>query len=300
MTALIPHGDGRQGRASAARLGRGASSSSGRARSCSPPAASRPTRRRAMYLGPNWDVAKVRGTPYNTGEVLQLRARRRRAAATATGAAATRSPWDAAAPPTGDRELTNLLSKQSLSAGIVVNRDGERFLDEGADFRNYTYAKYGAEILKPAGRGRLPALRRQDRAAAAQGRVRLARRLPRRRPRRVAELADALGHRSRPARPHGQRVQRRRRRRPVRPRGQGRQAHARHRAAEVELGTAARRAALPWLRRHLRDHFHLRRRARRRPTPACSTAAASRSPACTRPASSSAACSSTTTPAARG
>jgi tricarballylate dehydrogenase len=32
--------------------------------------------------------------------------------------------------------------------GIVVNADGERFLDEGADFRNYTYAKYGAEVLR--------------------------------------------------------------------------------------------------------------------------------------------------------
>src|SRR3954454_4647794 len=27
-------------------------------------------RLRAAYLGPNWDVAKVRGTPHNTGEVL--------------------------------------------------------------------------------------------------------------------------------------------------------------------------------------------------------------------------------------
>ena len=30
----------------------------------------------------------------------------------------------------------------------MVNADGERFLDEGADFRNYTYAKYGAEVLR--------------------------------------------------------------------------------------------------------------------------------------------------------
>lgn len=27
---------------------------------------------RAAYLGPQWDVAKVRGTPYNTGEVLRM------------------------------------------------------------------------------------------------------------------------------------------------------------------------------------------------------------------------------------
>jgi tricarballylate dehydrogenase len=29
-----------------------------------------------------------------------------------------------------------------------VNIHGDRFLDEGADFRNYTYARYGREILK--------------------------------------------------------------------------------------------------------------------------------------------------------
>jgi len=29
-----------------------------------------------------------------------------------------------------------------------VNLEGKRFLDEGADFRNYTYAKYGALILR--------------------------------------------------------------------------------------------------------------------------------------------------------
>jgi tricarballylate dehydrogenase len=32
-----------------------------------------------------------------------------------------------------------------------VNARGERFLDEGADFRNYTYAKYGREILAQPG-----------------------------------------------------------------------------------------------------------------------------------------------------
>ena len=55
------------------------------------------------------------------------------------------------APPTGERGLTNLYSKQSYSIGIVVNAEGRRFLDEGADFRNYTYARYGAEILRQPG-----------------------------------------------------------------------------------------------------------------------------------------------------
>ena len=102
---------------------------------------------RAAYLGPGGDVAKVRGTPYNTGEVLS--------AAIAHGAqpyghwsGCHAIQWDAQAPPTGDRELTNRYSRQSYPHGIVVNVRGERFLDEGADFRNYTYAKYGAEVLR--------------------------------------------------------------------------------------------------------------------------------------------------------
>ncbi len=33
----------------------------------------------------------------------------------------------------------------------MVNATGERFVDEGADFRNYTYAKYGAAILEQPG-----------------------------------------------------------------------------------------------------------------------------------------------------
>jgi tricarballylate dehydrogenase len=104
-------------------------------------------RLRAAYLGPNWDVAKVRGTPHNTGEVLE--------AALAHGAQAYGHwsgchaiQWDADAPATGDRELTNRFSRQSYPVGLVVNARGERFLDEGADFRNYTYARYGAEVLR--------------------------------------------------------------------------------------------------------------------------------------------------------
>jgi tricarballylate dehydrogenase len=35
--------------------------------------------------------------------------------------------------------------------GIMINADGKRFCDEGADFRNYTYAKYGRVILAQPG-----------------------------------------------------------------------------------------------------------------------------------------------------
>ena len=106
--------------------------------------------RRAAYLGPNWDVAKVRGTPYNTGEVLQM-ALDAGAQPYGNWSGCHAIQWDAGAPPSGDREIAHRFSKQSYPIGIVVNRNAARFLDEGADFRNYTYAKYGAEILKQPG-----------------------------------------------------------------------------------------------------------------------------------------------------
>ncbi len=105
---------------------------------------------RRQYLGEGWQRAKVRGTPLNDGRMLR--------AAIDVGAAragdwstAHSVAWDAGAPPTGDRALTNQLTRQSYPLGIVVNRHGRRFIDEGADFRNYTYARYGADILRQPG-----------------------------------------------------------------------------------------------------------------------------------------------------
>jgi tricarballylate dehydrogenase len=106
---------------------------------------------RAEHMGPQWRHAKVRGTPHNTGEVLRaaLDIGAQRAGDWASAHAVA---WDVTGDDdAGDRELTNLLTKQSYPIGIVVNRDGARFLDEGADFRNYTYAKYGKRILDQPG-----------------------------------------------------------------------------------------------------------------------------------------------------
>ncbi|MFJ6418617.1 FAD-dependent tricarballylate dehydrogenase TcuA [Paeniglutamicibacter sp. NPDC091659] len=106
---------------------------------------------RREHLGEGWENAKVRGTPYNTGDMI--------AAALAIGAAKGGDwgtchsvQWDAfTARNESNRELTNRLTRQSYPLGVIVNTEGKRFLDEGADFRNYTYAKYGKEILKQPG-----------------------------------------------------------------------------------------------------------------------------------------------------
>jgi tricarballylate dehydrogenase len=106
--------------------------------------------RRAAYLGAGWDLARVRGTPYDTGDPLFL-AIDAGAATAGHWSGCHAIAWDAAAPDHGDRVLTNRFSRQSYPFGLIVNRDGERFVDEGADFRNYTYAKYGAEIMRQPG-----------------------------------------------------------------------------------------------------------------------------------------------------
>ena len=186
--------------------------------------------------------------------------------------------WDADAPPTGDREITNRFSRQSYPVGIVVNRRGERFLDEGEDFRNYTYAKFGAEVLEQPRRHRGAGLRRAtvgllrtiDYEAPGAARVDAPTRSASS-PTGSASTARASSARSRRSTPRSGRR--------VRPVGQGRQAHRGHRAAEVELGAADRRAAVHRLPHHVRDHVHVRRRARRRRRARARRAAGGRSPA---------------------
>lgn len=106
---------------------------------------------RERYLGTGWQNAKLRGTPMNTGDMI-LAALTIGAAKGGDWGSCHSVAWDAwAANNESNRELTNQLTRQSYPLGIVVNRDGRRFVDEGADFRNYTYAKYGREILAQPG-----------------------------------------------------------------------------------------------------------------------------------------------------
>jgi tricarballylate dehydrogenase len=108
------------------------------------------TEMRAAYLGVNWDLAKVRGTRFNTGRGLRM-ALDIGAAACGQMSGAHSTCWDLNAPESGDLAVGDSYQKHSYPFGIMVNANGERFLDEGADFRNYTYAKYGAELLRQPG-----------------------------------------------------------------------------------------------------------------------------------------------------
>ncbi len=105
---------------------------------------------RARYLGPGWDVAKVRGTRFNMGAGLTMAlAAGARPHGNWSGCHAV--AWDVNAPPFGDLTIGDQFQKHNYPFGIMVNARGERYLDEGANFHSHTYAKYGGEILKQPG-----------------------------------------------------------------------------------------------------------------------------------------------------
>jgi tricarballylate dehydrogenase len=101
---------------------------------------------RTRYLGPGWELARVRGTRHNTGDGIRI-ALEIGAQPYGHWSGCHAVAWDLNAPPFGDRRVGDLFQKHSYPLGLIVNVRGERFVDEGADFRNYTYAKYGREIL---------------------------------------------------------------------------------------------------------------------------------------------------------
>jgi tricarballylate dehydrogenase len=101
---------------------------------------------RCRYLGPGWELVKVRGIPYNTGDAIKM-ALDVGAQAHGHYSSCHAVAWDMNAPPFGDRTITELYQKHSYPLGLIVNVDGNRFLDEGADFRNYTYVIYGRALL---------------------------------------------------------------------------------------------------------------------------------------------------------
>ncbi len=105
---------------------------------------------RARYLGPGWDLAKVRGSRFNTGDGIAM-ALDIGAAPYGHWSGCHAVGWDRNAPEFGDLDVGDGFQKHSYPFAIMLNANGERFVDEGADFRNYTYAKYGGVILSQPG-----------------------------------------------------------------------------------------------------------------------------------------------------
>jgi len=102
---------------------------------------------RTHYLGQEWGHAKVRGSNFNYGDGLKM--------ALDMGA----MPWGhwggchatpivSDAPDYGKRDMTDKTNRLSYLYGVMINVEGRRWIDEGADMNAFTYAKYGGLILK--------------------------------------------------------------------------------------------------------------------------------------------------------
>jgi len=105
---------------------------------------------RTRYLGPGWEGAKVRGTRYNTGDGIRM-ALDFGAQSYGQWSGCHSVAWERYASDFGEVETPHSGYRHSYPLGLMVNSEGKRFVDEGADFRNYTYAKYGRVVLEQPG-----------------------------------------------------------------------------------------------------------------------------------------------------
>jgi len=106
---------------------------------------------REKYLGENWVASKVRGTQHNTGKGIEM--------ALAIGVqfhgnpkGCHAVPMDLHMPDYGNLNIPYIDRKNYRKIcyflGVMINANGERFVDEGKNFRNYTYAQFGKAILE--------------------------------------------------------------------------------------------------------------------------------------------------------
>lgn len=109
---------------------------------------------REKYMGSAWGKAKVRGTPYNMGAGLEM-AFKLGAKAHGLYEGCHATPMDLHMPEYGNLDLPHEQRKNYRKIcyflGIMVNGDGMRFVDEGKDFRNYTYAQFGRAVMEQPG-----------------------------------------------------------------------------------------------------------------------------------------------------
>jgi tricarballylate dehydrogenase len=105
-------------------------------------------------MGGNWEKAKVRGTPHNMGDGLVM-AHNLGAAKYGLYPNCHATPMDLHMPdfanlelPAGERKNYR---KICYFLGVMLNADGDRFVDEGENFRNYTYAQFGKAVLDQPG-----------------------------------------------------------------------------------------------------------------------------------------------------
>lgn len=109
---------------------------------------------RRDHIGSDWSVAKVRGTPHNTGDGLRM-AWDLGAQSYGSFKGCHATPMDLHMKDFGNLNLPPVERKNYRKIcyflGVMLNARGERFVDEGINFRNYTYAQFGRAVLEQPG-----------------------------------------------------------------------------------------------------------------------------------------------------
>ena len=154
--------------------------------------------KRTRYYGPDYDAMKVRGSRYNTGEAIDMTVD---AGANAVGqfGGAHMALIDSEAP-----EFEGGANRvDGYQYGVIINREGERFVDEGEDARAHTYAKFGRRIFEEPGneafivideplRGHMRATGPSDDPVQADSLLELMEKLGSERPEKAVETIEAF------------------------------------------------------------------------------------------------------------
>ena len=226
---------------------------------CWPAAASRPTPPGGRAIsGPAGTSPRCAG-PASTKATASAWRWRPAPCRPATGLAATRSPGTGMHRISATSPWATASRSHSYPFSIIVNASGERFVDEGADFRNYTYAAYGRRVLEQPGQmawqvfdSQVTHLLRDEyrirqvtraKADTLEGLVAQMEGID------GARFLETVRAYKRRGDDGGS----------LRPDREGRPRHPRHRPAQVQLGQPDRDSAVRGLCRDLRHHLHLRR-----------------------------------------
>ena len=105
---------------------------------------------RAKYLGEKWRNVKLRGIPHNTGEGLEM-AISHGAIPYDNWSTCHASPQDINRPDydlPGHNKSGDYWSRYAYPFSVMININGDRFIDEGETWRGLTYAKTGKAILE--------------------------------------------------------------------------------------------------------------------------------------------------------
>jgi len=105
---------------------------------------------RTRYLGPGFELAKVRGSRFNMGGGLRM-ALEAGALPFGNWSGCHSASWDSNAPDVNELAYGTVFKRDDYMFGIMVNVLGKRFVDEGSDIRGLSYAKLGRVVLAQPG-----------------------------------------------------------------------------------------------------------------------------------------------------